>query len=107
MRKFVSLLVRRQDLSYEEFASYYLNEHAPLAESLPGVRKYVTSLPANVEKAEYDGMTELHIEDGVSLSEIFGSDVGQRLEADTENFLDTDHSEMLVLESSVQFDRER
>src|SRR6056297_2450023 len=103
MRKLVNLLVRQDGLSHEEFADYWLTEHAPMAESLPGVRKYTTSVPADPEKAAYDGIAELYLEDDASVGEVFASEAGQRIQADTENFLDDDAGEILVVEESVQF----
>jgi len=103
MRKFVNLLVRRDGLSHEEFVDYWLNEHAPLAESLPGVRKYATSVPTAPEKAAYDGIAELYLEADTNVTAVFESEAGQRLQADTENFLDDDAGEVLVVDETVQF----
>lgn len=106
MRKVVNLLVRKDDMTHEEFETYWLEEHAPMAESLPGVRQYSTSVPANPEKAAYDGIAELYLEAGVSVGEVFGSDAGERIQADTANFLDDDASDLLIVEETVQFSDE-
>lgn len=103
MRKLVNLLVRQDELSHDEFVDYWLTEHAPMAEELPGVRKYTTSVPGDPEKAAYDGIAELYLEDGTSVSDVFASEAGQRIQADTENFLNDEAGEILVVEESVQF----
>ncbi|WP_136718304.1 EthD family reductase [Halorientalis salina] len=103
MRKFVNLLVRQDGLSHEEFVDYWLNEHAPLAESLPGVRKYATSVPTDPEKATYDGIAELYLEADTNVADVFASEAGQRIQADTKNFLDDDAGEVLVVDETVQF----
>ena len=106
MRKLVNLLVRNEGLSHEEFVDYWLDEHAPLAQSLPGVRKYATSIPADPEQAAYDGIAELYLEPDTSVGDVFASEAGERIQADTENFLDDEAGEVLVVEETVQFDVE-
>ncbi|MFB6070611.1 MAG: EthD family reductase [Halanaeroarchaeum sp.] len=104
MRKLVNLLVRKQGMGHEEFRSYWLEEHAPLAADLPGVRRYATSLPADPEKAAYDGIAELYLEPDWSVGEVFSTDVGREIQADTENFADEASGEVLVVDETVQFD---
>lgn len=103
MRKVVNLLVRAEEMTHEEFADYWLNEHAPLAESLPGVWQYSTSLPADPEKAAYDGIAELYLEDETSVGEVFSTETGEHIQADTANFLNDEESDLLVVEETVQF----
>ena len=104
MRKAVNLLVRREEMTHEEFVEYWLEEHAPMAESLPGIRKYTTSLPADPERAAYDGIAELYLESETTVNEVFSTEAGERLQADTTNFLDLDAGEFLVVDETVQFD---
>jgi uncharacterized protein (TIGR02118 family) len=103
MRKLVNLLVRQDGLSHEAFVDYWLNEHAPLAEDLPGVTKYTTSVPADPEKAAYDGIAELYLADDTTVADVFESDAGQRVQADTANFVDDGAGEILVVDETVQF----
>lgn len=103
MRKLVNLLVRRAELSHDEFREYWLDEHAPLAEELPGVRKYTTSIPDDPSKSPYDGIAELYLEEGASVSDIFSSEAGSRLQADAETFLDQTAGEILVVDETIQF----
>lgn len=104
MHKAVNLLVRRDDLSHDEFVEYWLEEHAPLAQSLPGVVKYTTSLPADPARTTYDGIAELSLAEGTSVGEVFESEAGKRLQADTENFLDESAGEFMVVTETVQFE---
>jgi uncharacterized protein (TIGR02118 family) len=103
MRKLVNLLIRKDGLSHESFVDYWLNEHAPLAEALPGVRRYTTSLPADSEKAVYDGIAELYIDGETGIEEVFASDAGERLQIDAEQFLDTDAGAVLIVDETVHF----
>jgi len=43
MIKSVSLLTRKAGLSHEEFVKHWLEVHAPLAHTVPGLRRYVQS----------------------------------------------------------------
>jgi len=106
MRKLVNLLVRKDGMTHDEFVEYWLTEHAPLAEDLPGVHTYTTSVPADPEQARYDGIAELHFEDGTSVGEVFASEAGKQIQADTENFLDDDAGEILIVDETVQFEPE-
>ena len=107
MRKLVNLLVRKDGMSHEEFREYWLNEHAPMAEDLPGVAKYTTSLPGDPEKSAYDGIAELYLEDGVDVATVFSSEAGKKIQEDTTNFLDDDAGEILIVDQTVQFDDDK
>ena len=104
MQKAVNLLVRRDDMTHEEFVEYWLEEHAPMAESLPGVYRYTTSIPNDPERSAYDGIAELYLAEGTSAGAVFSTEAGERVQADTENFLDNDASEFIVLTETIQFD---
>jgi len=105
MRKVVNLLVRKPDLSHEAFREYWYEEHAPLAEDLPGVWEYATSVPTDPEKAAYDGIAELYLESGAGLGDVFGTPAGERIQADMANFLDEAACDLLVVDETVQFSR--
>lgn len=104
MIKLVDFLVRDPDLSHEEFAEYWLEEHGPVAEELPGLRKYVTSLPTEPEQADYDGVLELYFDDHASLAAAFESDAGARTMADAESFVDVGAGPRMIVEETVQLD---
>lgn len=106
MRKVVNLLVRKEGMTHEEFETYWFEEHAPMAESLPGVWQYSTSVPSDPKKAAYDGIAELYLEKGTTVGDVFGSEAGEQIQEDTANFLDNDASDLLVVEETVQFSEE-
>ena len=105
MRKVVNLLVRDPDLTHDAFATYLREEHAPLAEALPGVETYTISLPADPEKSAYDGIAELYLAEGTGPGDVFGSEAGERVQADTANFMDVEASDLLVVDEEVRFSR--
>lgn len=105
MIKLVEFLHRNPELTHEEFVDYWLETHSPLASELPGVKRYVTSLPTNPEKSEYDGVLELYFEDRESLSAAFDSDIGETVLDDAEEFIQVGKGPSMVVRESVQVDR--
>ncbi|WP_224269116.1 EthD family reductase [Haloprofundus salinisoli] len=104
MIKLVELLVRRDGMSHEEFVDYWLNEHSPIAREMPGLQKYVTSVPKDPERTEYDGVLELYFEDSEAMAAAFDSEAGERTLADAEQFLETGAGPRLVLDETIQLD---
>ncbi|WP_132058453.1 EthD family reductase [Halorussus amylolyticus] len=102
--KLVDLLVRKEGLTHEEFVERWQGDHADLAEQLPGLQKYVTSVPKDHEKAGYDGLLELYFEDTAAIGAAFDSEVGQEVQADAAEFVDMDAGPTLVVDETVQLD---
>ena len=75
MIKTVSLLTRKEGMSHEEFIRLWVNEHAPLARAVPGLRRYVlsfvTSQPVRPDiprhGIEVDGIAELWYDDAEAM----------------------------------------
>ena len=105
MIKLVEFLVKKPDLTYDEFAEYWLETHSPLAADLPGVKRYVTSLPTDPEKSEYDGVLELYFEDEEALSSAFDSEIGETVLSDAQEFIDVGAGPSTIVEETVQVDR--
>lgn len=106
MFKMVVLLVKRDDLTHEEFADYWKTTHAPLVEEMPGVEQYKMSLPKSPEHSAYDGMAELYFEDFEAMKAAYDTDAGDALVADATEFADMDAGETLYLDESVAFEAE-
>ena len=68
-------LTRREDMSHEAFREYWLEEHAPLVDDVPGVVRYATVLPTEPDHAEFDGIAELYFEDPNWLAAFVGRPV--------------------------------
>ncbi|AFK21472.1 EthD family reductase (plasmid) [Haloferax mediterranei ATCC 33500] len=105
MIKLVNLVVRADEYSHEEFVERWMGSHADIAKELPGLQKYVTSLPANPERSEYDGIVELYFEDMGALKAAFDSDIGKEVNADAAEFIDMEQGPTLYVEETVQLDR--
>lgn len=106
MFKVSVLLVKRDDLSHEEFVEYWEETHAPLVESMPGVERYTMGVPGRPEDSAYDGLAELYFEDFSTMREAYASPEGEELQADAHEFADMEASETLFLDESVVFDTE-
>ncbi|WP_277553635.1 EthD family reductase [Halobaculum limi] len=101
MTKLAITLRRAEGTSFEEFKTYYLSEHAPLAADLPGLERYTVSFPADPASASYDAIAELHFPDGETMSEAFESELGREVTADAAEFADMDAAERVVQEEHV------
>lgn len=84
----IILLKKRDKLSDEEFAKYWLETHAPLARKMPGLKKYVVNVvrrPPNREP-DYHGVVELWFDDVKSMKQAFASPEGLATQKDTDTF---------------------
>jgi uncharacterized protein (TIGR02118 family) len=74
-------LVRRDDMTREDFRQWWLEEHAPLARTLPGVRR----IRFNVldEDAPFDGIAELWFDSSEAADAAYATDIGKAVAADS------------------------
>ncbi|MEY3733189.1 MAG: hypothetical protein RL347_548 [Actinomycetota bacterium] len=74
-------LVRRDDMSREDFRRWWIDEHAPLARTLPGVRR----IRFNVldEGAPFDGIAELWFDSAEDADAAYATDIGKSVAADS------------------------
>jgi uncharacterized protein (TIGR02118 family) len=104
MVKIVDLLVRKDGYTHEEFAEQWQGSHAELAKDLPGLQRYVTSVPTDPESAEYDGVLELYFDDMSALGEAFDSELAEAVQDDAAEFIDLEAGPRLIVEEAVQLD---
>lgn len=88
MIKQFAILKRKESLSHDEFAKYWLEVHAPIARRMPGLRKYVVSVAtaAPGKEPEYGGVAELWFDDFNALRQAWSSPEGQAAAKDVQNF---------------------
>jgi uncharacterized protein (TIGR02118 family) len=79
--KAVILLSRRAGDTPEDFRRWWLEEHAPLARQLPGLRKLVFNVVEG--DALYDGVSELWFDSHEAFDAAYASEIGQRVAADS------------------------
>ncbi len=83
MIKAVVLLKRREDMSREEFARWYLDDHVPIALRLPGLVRYQAYVVASDEDGDYDGFSELWFDSEAAMLESYATEQGQAVAADS------------------------
>lgn len=79
--KAVILLSRRDDMPAEDFRRWWLDEHAPLAAQLPGVRRITFNLVDDA--TEVDGVSELWFDSRDDFDAAYATDVGKAVAADS------------------------
>lgn len=104
MIKMVDLIVRKEGVSHEEFVEWWLDDHAPLAARLPGVRKYATTVANDPDRAGYDGVLELYFDDTSAMAEAFDSDIGAEVMADAADYIDLEQGPTVIGEETVHVD---
>jgi uncharacterized protein (TIGR02118 family) len=80
--KAIILLTRRDGATHEEFAAWWLGEHAPLAQRLPGLRGLRFNL-VDAPDAGIDGITELWFDSRDDFDAAYATDHGERVAADS------------------------
>jgi uncharacterized protein (TIGR02118 family) len=81
--KAVILLTRRADTTHEQFAQWWLVEHAPLAAQLPGVRRLCFNLVAPGDDGVPDGVSELWFDSKDDFDAAYATDIGKSVAADS------------------------
>jgi uncharacterized protein (TIGR02118 family) len=79
--KAIILLTRREGDTREDFRRWWLEEHAPLARQLPGLRKLVFNLVE--DDAPHDGVSELWFDSVADFEAAYASEIGRRVAADS------------------------
>ncbi len=81
MFKAMILLTRRADMTSQEFANWWLDEHAPRARELPGVREIRFNLVIDAE--DIDGVAELWFDSRADFEAAYATDVGKAVAQDS------------------------
>lgn len=80
--KAIILLTRRDDMSREAFAEWWLGAHAPLARQLPGLRDARFNL-VDGDANGVDGISELWFDTREAFDAAYASELGIRVAADS------------------------
>ena len=88
MFKAIILLSRGEDQSPEDFHKWWLDEHAPLARQLPGLKKLVFNLVApdandGMNGIPYDGVSELWFDTRDDFDAAYATELGKRVASDS------------------------
>ena len=83
MLKVISLLKRKEDMSFEEFRKWALEEHPPLGKKLPGIRKYRMSVvQEDNPDLPCDAVSEFWFDDDAARQAAFATEAGKAAGAD-------------------------
>jgi uncharacterized protein (TIGR02118 family) len=83
MLKVISLLKRKEDMSFEEFRKWALVDHPPLGKKLPGIRKYRMSvLLEDNPELPCDAVSEFWFDDDAARQAAFATEAGKAAGAD-------------------------
>jgi uncharacterized protein (TIGR02118 family) len=82
MFKAIILLSRAEGDTHEEFCRWWIDDHAPLARELPGLRRLVFNV-VDTEGAPFDGVSELWFDTEEAFEAAYASEVGKRVAADS------------------------
>lgn len=86
MFKAIILLSRGTDQSAEDFRRWWLEEHAPLARQLPGLRRLVFNhVHGDLNDAElpYDGVSELWFDSREAFDAAYATELGKKVASDS------------------------
>ena len=82
MFKAMILLTRKPDMSPAEFRHWLLDEHAPLAATLPGLRRLVYNIVQSAD-APADGIAELWFDSEQAFVDAYATEIGKSVAADS------------------------
>ena len=81
MFKAMIMLTRRGDMTHEQFVHWWLDDHAPMARQLPGVREI--RFNEVVDGDGVDGITELWFDDREAFEAAYASAIGTTVAQDS------------------------
>jgi uncharacterized protein (TIGR02118 family) len=105
MVKFVVVLYRRKDLSAEAFRVSLRQVHGPMAERIPGLRRYVQNHVApdpSRKHSGWDAVVELSWDDRESMEAAWRSPEGEAATRHLEEFVDLSRSTWAVVDEEVR-----
>jgi uncharacterized protein (TIGR02118 family) len=109
MVKAIHFFKRKPGMDVDSFAAYWRTRHAAIVKRVPGVRRYVQSLPLGsiydgVEPA-CDGVAELWYDDIAAMRRIADLPESRATLEDAANFMDTAGAGFLIAEEYVAKDQ--
>src|SRR5216684_4384304 len=105
MVKFMVVLCRKEDLSVEEFAAKLRTIHGPMAERIPGLRRYVQNHVASDRSRKHpgwDAIVELYWDDRASMEAAWRSPEGEAATKHLEEFADLSKSTWAIVDEEVR-----
>jgi uncharacterized protein (TIGR02118 family) len=82
MFKAMILLTKKPEMTAAEFRHWLLEEHAPLAATLPGLRRLVYNI-ARSDEPPADGIAELWFDSEEAFTGAYATEIGRAVAADS------------------------
>ena len=105
MLKFVVVLYRRTDLTVERFRAILRDEHGPMAERIPGLRKYVQNHVVEDPQRKHpgwDAVVELYWDDRDAMETAWTTPEGRAATDHLSEFVDLRRSTWSIVEEQVR-----
>jgi uncharacterized protein (TIGR02118 family) len=105
MVKFVVVLYRKPGTTRADFRQYLESVHGPMAEAIPGLRRYVQShVVEDPSRADpgWDALVELYWDDRDAMERGWASPEGERATADLEAFADLGRTTWSLVDERVR-----
>jgi uncharacterized protein (TIGR02118 family) len=105
LTKFVVVLYRRPDFTVEQFRNNLRDEHGPMAERIPGLRRYVQNHVASDSARPHpgwDAVVELWWDDREAMEAGWRSPQGREATAHLAAFADLSRTTWSVVEEDVR-----
>ncbi len=101
MIKVLAVLHKRADMSSMEFEHYWRVTHAPLAQKIEGLRRYVINPTVEafaMGVPPFDGLAELWFDDAAAARAAFASPAGVATTQDIQKFAQEDKLQVVIAE---------
>jgi uncharacterized protein (TIGR02118 family) len=105
MIKFMVVLYRRHDLSVEEFAANLRQIHGPMAQRLPGLRRYIqnhVAIDLSRKHPGWDAIVELFWDDRPSMEAAWHSPEGTAATQHLRDFVDLEKTTWAIVDEEVR-----
>ena len=78
MIKVMSLIKRKEGVSFADYKKWALEEHPKFAKNIPGLKKYQVDVVVKDDPANtYDSVSEMWFDSEEAMAAAFGSDAGK------------------------------
>ena len=104
----ITIIKKKQNLTYENFQNYWKNEHAEIVTRSPLVGTYVQSHPIYNDKLTYedtvDGIAEIWFEDTNAMRSLAATKEYQDIQNDEKVFIDGSAVRLIIAEDIITFE---
>ena len=104
----ITIIKKKQGLTYEKFQDYWKNEHAEIVTRSPLVGTYVQSHPIYNDKLTFedtvDGIAEIWFEDTNAMRSLAATKEYQDIQNDEKVFIDGSAVKLIIAEDIITFE---